>query len=69
MVIISGDLYHEYREEQLKSNKFWIDNYYPNKSSISKYLKKNKEDINNIIKNNEKEIKNYSSQYKKLYKE
>jgi 23S rRNA U2552 (ribose-2'-O)-methylase RlmE/FtsJ len=61
-----GDLYHEYRDKQIKSNSFWIENYYSKKSDIDKYLKNNMIQIKKIVSNNTKNIKNFSDTYNKI---
>jgi hypothetical protein len=45
-----GDMYHHYREQQIKANKWWIDNFFTDKLNEKNTM------VKDIIKYNESEI-------------
>ena len=52
-----GDMYHSYRDEQIKATKWWTDTFY-----TTKYNKNLIKDVDSIINYNLQESKQFSKQ-------
>jgi hypothetical protein len=55
-----GDKYHTYRDTQIESTKWWINNFYP--PSVNLY-EKNKDELDKLYKNSQEKLK---SEYQKF---